>query len=409
MLYVGIDWSDEALDFQMRSVEDDVVAEGHVKPSVAGLAELFAALEAHGRPDEIAVLIEATHAVWVQPLLDRGYTVYPVNPKLVDQYRESLSANGDKSDRIDRKVLALYLRNHVKHLQALKPDDPAIIALRIACQDRWRLMAEHTAKVNELQAILKGHYPAVLGLFGGLDSDIALAFLEAFPTQGRMRALSEKRLRSWLKAQGYSQPQRIPEMVQALTRPEFDVAKHLQQAKAPLIGFLARSLRTLNAELRRRDNDIQNEFRKLPEATWVNSLPGAGPVLGPALLACVGRDPARFADVGKARALFGTAPVTKTSGHGRYRVVHFRWGCWKFGRRTLQLFAEKSLRTCGLGPGVLPRATREGPKTPSGIRALAHRWLKIILALQRTGRPYEESIFVNSQRKHQLKSVPSRP
>ncbi len=409
MWYVGIDWSDQALEFQMRSVEDDVVAEGQVQPSVAGLAELFTTLEAHGRPDTIAVLIEATHAVWVQPLLDRGYTVYPVNPKLVDQYRKSLSANGDKSDRIDGKVLSLYLRNHIKHLRPLKPDDPAIIALRITCEDRLRLIEEHTAKVNELQAILKAHYPAILGLFGGLDSDIALEFLEAFPTQDRMRALSEKKLRSWLKAHGYTQPGRIPEMIEALTRPGFDVAAHLQQAKAPLIGFLARSLRTLNAELRRRDDEIHHAFEQLTEATWVKSLPGTGKVLGPALLACVGRDKTRLADVGRARALFGTAPVTKSSANDKYRAVHFRWGCWKFARRTLQIYAEKSLRTCTWAYAFYQRQRGKGHKHHHALRELAHKWLKIILALQRTGRPYQEHIFVNSQRRHQLKPVLSQP
>jgi len=403
MLFVGIDWSDQALDFQMRDEQDEVRTEGQVKPSVEGLAELFAGLEVHGGPDQIAVILEATHAVWVQPLLDRGYRVYPVNPKLVDSYRESLSANGDKSDRIDRRVLAMYLRNHHKHLRALKPDDPKLIGLRIACQDRLRLMEEHTAKVNELGAVLKGHYPAVLGLFGGLDSDIALAFLEAFPTQDRMRALSEKKLRAWLKAQGYPQPYRIPEMVEHLTQPVFAVAEHLQAAKAPLIGFLARSLRLLNAEIRQRDQDIQDQFEDLEEAKWVRSLPGAGKVLGPAVLACVGRDKTRFADAGKARALFGTAPVTKQS--GKFKAVGFRWGCWKFARRTFQLLAEKSLLTCTWAQAFYQQQRAKGHKHHQALRELAHKWVKIILALQRTGQPYDEDTFVNSQRKHRLTTL----
>lgn len=255
MGYVGIDWRDQALEFQMRSVEDDVVAEGQIPPSVAGLAELFTTLEAHG----------------------------------------------------------------------------------------------------------------------------------------------------------YTPPGRVPEMVEALTRPGFDVAPHLQQAKAPRIDFLARSLRMLNAELRRRDDEIHHAFEQLTEATGVKSLPGIGKVLGPALLACVGRDKTRLADVGKARALFGTAPVTKSSANGKYRAVHFRWGCGKFARRTVQLYAEKSLRTCAGAHAFYPRQRGKGHKHHQALRELAHKWLKIILALQRTGPPYQEHIFVNSQRRHQLKPVRSQP
>ena len=44
MLYVGIDWSDEALDFQLRNDQDEVLAEGQVPPTVDGLTELFARL-----------------------------------------------------------------------------------------------------------------------------------------------------------------------------------------------------------------------------------------------------------------------------------------------------------------------------------------------------------------------------
>jgi len=57
MLYVGIDWSDQMLDFQMRNDQDEVLADGQVPTTVDGLSELFAYLETHGRPDEIGVVL----------------------------------------------------------------------------------------------------------------------------------------------------------------------------------------------------------------------------------------------------------------------------------------------------------------------------------------------------------------
>jgi hypothetical protein len=84
----------------------------------------------------------------VQALLDRGYKVYPVNPKTVERFREALSAAGHKSDKIDARVLAMFLITFHQDNKPLRPDAPEIISLRIACQDRLGLGEERTAKLN---------------------------------------------------------------------------------------------------------------------------------------------------------------------------------------------------------------------------------------------------------------------
>lgn len=196
MLFAGIDWSDQALDYHLRTAEGKVLVEGQVKVSPDGLADLFLALEKHAPAEEISIAIETSHGAWMQSLLDRGYRIYPANPKVVDNFREALSANGDKSDKIDRRVLAMFLVAFHKNLRSLRPDDPKIISLRIACQDRVRLVEERTGKLNELRSILKIHYPAFLPLFGDIGSEIALEFLLDLPTQNQMQKLTEPRLRS---------------------------------------------------------------------------------------------------------------------------------------------------------------------------------------------------------------------
>jgi transposase len=401
MLFGGIDWSDRILDFHLRTADGKVLAQGEVQPNVGGLADLFTTLESHAQPDDIGIAVETSHGAWVQALLDRGYKVYPVNPKTVERFREALSAAGDKSDKIDRKVLAMFLATFHQDNQPLRPDAPEIISLRIACQDRLRLGEERTAKLNELGAILKCYYPAILGLFGDFKSYIALDFLLRFPTQDKMKALSERRFRNWLKHHHYPCPQRIDDMVDILERPVLSVAEHLQKSKKPLICYLARGIKMLNAEIAERDKQITEQLNELPEASWIRSLPGAGDVLAPSLLACLGRDQQRFASVADARALMGTAPVTKASGN--YRSVHFRRGCWKFARRTLQLFADQSRHQCGWAQAFYEKQRNSGHNHHAALRALAHKWLKIILAMRRTGTRYNEQTFINSQRRYLLK------
>jgi len=187
MHFVGIDWSDQALDYQLRSTEGHVLRAGQVKPTLEGIGELFAALEAHGAPAEFDIAVETAHGAWVQALLDRGYVVYPVNPKTADAFREALSAAGNKSDRIDAQVLAMFLAACHTQLRPLQPDDPEIITLRIACEDRLRLVHERTAKLNELRAVLKVYYPAFLACFDDLSREIGLKLLLKCPTQNALR------------------------------------------------------------------------------------------------------------------------------------------------------------------------------------------------------------------------------
>lgn len=399
MLFAGIDWSDQSLEYHLRASDGQVLVEGQVRPDAAGMAELYLALEHRAAPAEIGIAIEATHGAWVQALLDRGYQLYPVNPKTAERFRQALSAAGNKSDAIDSKVLALMLAALHQELRPLRPDDPEIVALRIACEDRVRLVEERTAKLNELGAILKVYYPAFSALFGELESRITLEFLQQFPTQQQMRSLSRKRLQNWLRRHNYTRMERLKLMQAALTEPVLPVAEHLQTAKEGLVRYVATALLTLKAEIAERERRITELFDRMPEANWVRSLPGAGPNLAPALLACLGRDPERFTSVTEARALMGTAPVTRAS--GRSRVVVFRRSCWKFARRTLQMFANQSRLFCDWAQAFYLKQRASGHGHHAALRALAHKWLKIILAMRRTGTLYDANIFANSRR-HQL-------
>ena len=402
MMFAGIDWSDRDLEYHLRTPEGQVRVRGSVAPDPEGLQELFARLETHASPQEIAIGIEACHAAWIQHLLDRGYRVYAFNPKAVDAFRQALSAAGNKCDRIDAKVLAMYLTSVHGELRPLCPDTEEIVTLRILCQDRVKLVEERTAKLNELQALLKCYCPVFLGLFGKLDSQIALQMLDAFPTQAALQRLTERRLKTWLQRHKYSHPGRLDEMVETIRRPVLDVPKHLQQARAPRLGHLARSLRTLQDEIAKMDKQITECFDQQPEAECIRSLPAAATVLRPALLACFGHDRDRFADAADAQAFMGTAPVTQSTAKGRRKTVTFRRGCWKFARRTLHLFAERTRHVCTWAAEFYQKQIDTGHRHHAAVRALAHKWVKIILAMLRNNQPYDEEIFLNSRRRYLL-------
>ncbi len=399
MLFAGIDWSDQNLDYcLLEEQQDPPLAQGQAPVSAEGLADLFVHWEQYARPDQILLAVETSCGCWVQSLLDRGYRVYVVHPAAIKKFREALYPQGNKTDKIDRYVIARFLKIMHAELKPLKPDGDDMIALRIATQNRLRLVEEQTAKINELKSLLKCHYPAFLTLFGSIKSHIALDFLWAFPTQNRMMALTPKRLGKWLIKHHYPSMGRFEKMAAILKAPALPIAPNLQEAHASLIGYLAKSLQALTREIDDYDRKINDLLDNMPEADWIRSLPGAGNVLAPALLACLGRDPERFDNPAQAQAFFGTAPVTKQS--GKSCQVHFRFGCWKFARRTLQLFAASSCLFCQWAKEFYHKQRQKGKSYHAALRSLAHKWVKILLAMKKTGQPYDDNMFVNSQHRY---------
>ena len=99
MLFVGIDWSKASLDYHVRTWDGIIMSAGAVKPDFNGLVELCGILEKDGASsDEISIVIETTHGAWIHTLLERGYKVYGINPKMIANFRQASSAAGIKTE-----------------------------------------------------------------------------------------------------------------------------------------------------------------------------------------------------------------------------------------------------------------------------------------------------------------------
>lgn len=102
VIHVGINVA-EVAPHQVCIMDDRrVVDEFRVPNNGAGLASLLRKL-AKIEPDKSKVLIavERPDGPFVGGLLDAGYTVYPVNPKSLERYRERFSLGGIKTDLVD--------------------------------------------------------------------------------------------------------------------------------------------------------------------------------------------------------------------------------------------------------------------------------------------------------------------
>ena len=139
----------------------------------------------------------------------------------------------------------------------------------------------------------------------------------------------------------------------------------------------------------------QSLFEQHPDRTIFASLPGAGQVLAPALLAKFGDDRARFATVASVQALAGTCPVTDR--RGKRKVIKFRKGCDRQFRWIVQQWAfnsrQKSIWANAYWHQIRPRCQSDN----HAYRCLGNRWLAIAWKLWQTNQTYDETYHLKQR------------
>ena len=106
--FAGVDWG--GAHHQLCVVDDRGrrLSQLRVTHDVAGLADLDAELDRHGRV--LPVAVERSEGLLVEHLQARGHLVFPVSPRIAARARERYRVAAVKDDRFDAFVLADTLR-----------------------------------------------------------------------------------------------------------------------------------------------------------------------------------------------------------------------------------------------------------------------------------------------------------
>src|SRR5207237_3856036 len=199
MWYAGIDWADTHHDALVLDEKGRQVGSLRVDHSPQGMSRLNAFLEqiiGTAPKEQMACIIETTHGLLIAHLLEVGWPVYPVNPRTVDRRR---SASGAKTDTIDAYLLAKTGRADFEDLHRLTPDSAQVAELKTLTRDQDGLIQMQTRLVNQLTACLKAYYPVALELFGKLQQNTTLLFLQHYPTPQKAEGASVQEIREILK------------------------------------------------------------------------------------------------------------------------------------------------------------------------------------------------------------------
>src|SRR5208283_2708391 len=146
-LTIGLDLGDQSSRYCILDEAADVVSEGHLPTTKAGLNSLFAKM-----PASRVALEVGTHSPWVsRHLASLGHEVIVANSHNVKLITQSVR----KSDRIDARQLARLARADPKLLSPIRHRGEAAQKDLAVIRARAELMAARTQLVNSARGLVK--------------------------------------------------------------------------------------------------------------------------------------------------------------------------------------------------------------------------------------------------------------
>ncbi len=400
MINIGIDWSETHHDVCFMNDAGAVVTRVTVPHSPDGFLKLETTRQQLGvTAAECRVGLETAHNLLIDFLWAKGYSqVYVIPPSVVKGARGRYRQSGARTDESDALLLADVLRTDRGRFQPWHPDDALTRRMRAKVSLYAYLTQQNTRFSNRLRAVLVRYYPAAIQVFSSLKTQIALHFVQEFPTPQVAAALSFTQFRAFAKTHGYTRRAELPVCFAHLQQPQPEadsttVAIYQDEAVA-----LASVLLNLIQTQRTVGRDLLELFELHPDYPIFHSLPGAGAFLGPALLAKFGSDRARFPMPASVQALAGTCPVTDRS--GKRRIIKFRQSCDREFRRIAQQWAITSLAESAWAQSYWQQARPRCQSDSHAFRCLANRWLAIAWKLWQARVPYDEDYHLQQRAAH---------
>ena len=257
------------------------------------------------------------------------------------------------------------------------PCSDEIKALRALVRGRDALVAQRLVLANQLRALLDSFWPGAVAIFADIDSPIALAFVQRYPTPDSAARLGEKRIKAFMAQHRYCGRRSASELLARLRRAPPGLAGDSEaDAKGELVRAWAAVLTVLVAQIAELASRIEHTIGELPDGKIVTSFPRAGRICAAQILAELGDVRERFQAEDQLAAEAGVCPVTHQS--GKSRGVVFRWACNHRLRAAITCFADNSRHSSPWAADIYQRAKGRGCDHPHAIRILARAWVRVL-------------------------------
>lgn len=398
--FVGIDWAPDAHEVCILDREGSVCDRRQVDHNATALQAFVDALRARaeGDPAMVAIAIEVPRGAVVELFVERGFSVYAINPKQLDRFRDRFTAAGAKDDRRDALVLGDSLRTDPQAFRPVRLDHPLVIQLREWSRLDEELGGELTRLTNQLRDLVYRVAPGLLALCPGADEPWFWTLVGLAPTPAEQQRLSVRRLERLLRAHRVRRVQ-AAQVREVLQRPVVYTAPGVVEAVRahgqlllPRLELVAAQRREAERHLERLMEALEAEEppagnqREHPDVAIVRSMPGVGTRVAARMLAEASQ-PLVDRAYHTLRATMGLAPVTKQS--GRRRTVSMRYACNGRLRDAAYHWARVGVQRDAASRVYYAALRARGHKHGRALRSVADRLLRILCALLKHGQLYD--------------------
>jgi transposase len=397
--FAAIDWADQKHFWRLVPAGSQHAEQGELDNTPEAVEIWAVALQQRfdGRP--IALCLEQSRGALVYMLAKYAHLVlFPVHPTTAARYRETFCTSGAKDDPGDTASLLDLLVRHRERLRPLQPDTTETRLLQFLVEQRRQVVDEKTAQNNRLTDCLKLYFPQILQWFDDVSGPLVGAFLERWPSLQDLHRTRPGAMREFFHEHNCRGEARIDERITAIyqtipaTRDEAVLEAGVITARG-LVAVLA----TLRDNIAKLDRRIAQLVAGHPETPLFDSLPGAGAALIPRLIVAFGTRRERYDSAYQMQCYSGIAPVKVAS--GRTETIRFRRACPKFLRQTFHEYALHSLKKSEWAKAYYQLQRDRHKSHQAAVRSLAYKWIRIVFRCWKDRKPYDEAIFLQSQRR----------
>jgi transposase len=394
--FVGIDWADATHDVCLQAAGSQTREFSVLEHQPDTIDAWVSTLRTRFKGQPMAICLELNRGPIVSALgTDDFLVLFPVHPLTLARYREAFTPSHAKDDPTDAALQRELLLTPRDKLKPLNPQSPAIRALEPLVEQRRRLVGDKVRLTNRLTSALKNYFPHVLQWFDDKDTTIFCDFLTQWPTLKAVQLARRSTLERFFRAHHVRYADVMDQRLQAIkSATPLTTDAGVIAPTTRLVQALVSQLRVTLQAIDDFDAAIAPRAQSHPDFPWFNSLPGAGAVLAPRLLAAFGEQRDRYTSADELQKYAGIAPVTERSGNKSW--VHWRLQCPTFLRQTFVEWAAESIRHSFWARAYYQQQRHKGTSHQAAVRALAFKWIRILFRCWQNRTPYDESVYLNA-------------